>query len=184
MDWIKNILFCGVVIYAGVVAAMYLFQRKLRYIPDQRRLAPEQAGVTNARELTLVTSDGERIVSWYAPARHGRPTIVYFHGNGGVLWYRADRMKFVLDAGYGMLLAGYRGYGGSTGTPIETGLLTDGRAAVDHLRKEGVPFDRMVFYGESLGTGVAVRLAAQTPPGAVVPESPFTSAADVGAAVY
>ncbi len=184
MDSIKNILFYGVLIYAGVVVVMYLFQRKLQYIPDQRRLAPEQAGVANARELTLVTPDGERVVAWYAVARPGKPTIVYFHGNGGALWYRADRMKLALDAGYGMLLAGYRGYGGSTGSPTEAGLMIDGRAAVDYLRNEDVSLDRMVFYGESLGTGVAVRLAAQTPPGAIVLESPFTSAADVGAAVY
>lgn len=184
MDSVKNILFYGVLIYAGIVVAMYLFQRKLQYIPDQRRLAPEQAGVANVSELTLATPDGERVVAWYAPARPGKPTIVYFHGNGGALWYRADRMKLAQEAGYGMLLAGYRGYGGSSGTPTEAGLLTDGRAAVDHLRNEGVPFERMVFYGESLGTGVAVQLAAQTPPGAVVLESPFTSAADVGAAVY
>ena len=184
MEAAKNLLFWGVLIYAGIVVLMYLFQRKLQYIPDQRRLAPEQAGVADAEELTLVTADGERVVAWYAPARTGKPTIVYFHGNGGALWYRADRMKLAMEAGYGMLLAGYRGYGGSTGTPTEAGLLMDGRAAIDRLRKVDVPFDRMVFYGESLGTGVAVQLAAQTPPGAVVLESPFTSAADVGAAVY
>ena len=184
MDLAKQIALWTLVIYAVIVACMFLFQRKLQYFPDTRRVSPEQAGIQGIDEITISTPDGENLVAWYSAARDGKPTIVYFHGNGGALWYRAKRMATFRSDGYGVLLAGYRGYGGSTGTPTEAGLIADGRAAVDFLRGRDVPLERLVFYGESLGTGVVVQLAAEMHPGAVVLESPFTTAFDVAARTY
>ncbi|HEX4695021.1 alpha/beta hydrolase, partial [Sphingomonas sp.] len=113
------------------------------------------------------------------PPREGRRVIAYFHGNGGNIAYRADRlMRFARD-GFGVLMPEYRGYGGNPGTPSEAGLFADGHASLDFLRGEGIAGKRLVLYGESLGSAVAVEMAATVQIGALVLESPFTSIAAV-----
>jgi len=85
------------------------------------------------REETIRTSDGLALMSWYAPAKPGHRTIVYFHGNAGTLGDRHERVLAYLERGYGVLLVGYRGYGGNPGEPTESGLYNDGRAHLDWL---------------------------------------------------
>ena len=167
------------VAYAALVAGLYLFQRQLLYHPDRTRpelLGLEQLGV---REAMLETEDGLSLLSWYLPARPGRPVITYFHGNGGHIGYRAERLLHFAREGFGVLMAEYRGYGGNPGTPSEAGFYTDGRAALAFLDREGVAPNRLVLYGESLGSGVAVALAVDHDIAALVLEAPFTSVAEV-----
>jgi fermentation-respiration switch protein FrsA (DUF1100 family) len=169
----------AVVAYAALVGGLYLFQRQLLYLPDRTRpalLGLEQFGV---RETTLSTEDGLSLLSWYLPARHGRPVIAYFHGNGGHIGYRVERMERFAREGYGVLMAEYRGYGGNQGAPSETGFYADGRAALGFLEREGVTPNQLVLYGESLGSGVAVALAAEHQVAAVILEAPPTSVAEV-----
>ena len=165
--------------YLIMLAYLYVFQRHLQYFPDRSR--PQlgllvQLGVS---EVQLTTADGLSLLSWYLPPREGRPVILYFHGNGGNIGDRADRLQRFAREGYGVLLAEYRGYGGNPGAPTETGLYDDARAALDFLQAEGIAAGRLVLYGESLGSGVAVHMAAQRPVAALILESPFTSAAAV-----
>jgi uncharacterized protein len=169
----------AVVAYAALVGGLYLFQRQLLYFPD--RAHPELFGLEQlgVREAMLPTEDGLSLLSWYLPARSGRPVIAYFHGNGGHLGYRAERLLRFAREGYGVLMAEYRGYGGNPGIPSETGFYIDGRAALAFLDHEGVAPNRLVLYGESLGSGVAVALAAEHQVAAVVLEAPFTSVAEV-----
>ena len=112
--------------YAALVGGLYLFQRQLLYLPDRTR--PELAGLAElgVREVTLSTDDGLSLFSWYLPARPGRPVIAYFHGNGGHIGYRAERLLRFAREGYGVLMAEYRGYGGNPGTPSEAGFYADG----------------------------------------------------------
>jgi fermentation-respiration switch protein FrsA (DUF1100 family) len=169
----------AVVGYAVLVGGLYLFQRQLLYHPDRTRpelLGLEQLGV---REAMLETEDGLSLLSWYLPPRPGRPVIAYFHGNGGHIGYRAERLLRFARKGYGVLLAEYRGYGGNPGTPSEAGFYIDGRAALVFLDREGVSANRLVLYGESLGSGVAVALAAEHQIAAVILEAPPTSVAEV-----
>jgi fermentation-respiration switch protein FrsA (DUF1100 family) len=105
--------------------------------------------------------------------------IVYFHGNGGHIGYRRDRLRWFAQSGYGVLMAEYRGYGGNPGTPSETGLHIDAVAALEFLAGAGIEADRLVLYGESLGSGVAVQLARQRQIAGLILEAPFTSVADV-----
>jgi len=168
-----------VVAYAALVGGLYLFQRQLLYFPDRARpelFGLEQLGV---REVTLSTEDGLSLLSWYLPARRGRPVIAYFHGNGGHIGYRAERLLRFAREGFGVLMAEYRGYGGNPGTPSEAGFFTDGRAALAFLDREGVAPNRLVLYGESLGSGVAVALAVEHDIAALVLEAPPTSVAEV-----
>ena len=180
---IKWLLIIVVVGYGAVVGLAYFAQRSLMYFPDRTRTSPAGAGLPQAEEVELATSDGERVIVWHVPPRGERPVVVYFHGNGGSLAWRADRFRRLIADGTGLIALSYRGYGGSTGQPSETGLLRDADAAYAFATAR-YPAERLVLYGESLGTGVAVALAAEHKVGKVILEAPFTSAVDVGAAAY
>jgi fermentation-respiration switch protein FrsA (DUF1100 family) len=176
-------LLTALVIFGGFVALMYVMQRSLMYHPERVRTPPDVAGLLDARELVLDTADGEKLIAWYVPPRDGRPLVLYFHGNAGALQHRVERFRALTAAGNGLLALSYRGYGGSTGSPSEAGLIADAEAAY-RFALVHAPAERIVAFGESLGSGVAIALAATHKVGAVVLEAPFTSAADVGAAVY
>jgi len=180
---LRNLLFI-LAAYGALVAVVYGMQRSLMYFPDRGAPDPGVAGVPEMQQVTLDTSDGLKLLSWYRPAGEGRETIVYFHGNGGNIAGRGYKIKPYLNAGYGVMLVEYRGYGGNPSSPNEAGLYADGRAALDWLEAGGVPSEHTVLYGESLGTGVAVQLAGERQPAALVLEAPFTSASDVAAAAY
>jgi hypothetical protein len=169
--------------YVGVATTLYFRQRSLMYFPETVHTAPAAAGFSEASELTLTSADGERIVAWYVPPNGNKPIILYFHGNGGALRYRVDRFKKLIADGIGLLAIEYRGYGGSTGSPSEPGLIADGEAAYAFAWAR-YPVTQIVLWGESLGTGVAVALAAEKPVGRVILEAPFTSAAAVAANHY
>jgi hypothetical protein len=184
MVFVKLTLLTFSVIYAAALSGMYVFQRDLQYLPSHDDPAPQAAGLTGVDRVTLTTPDGETLVLWYASPAPDRPVILFFHGNAGAMPDRADRLAFYQAQGYGAAFLSYRGYGGSTGRPSETGLLIDAKTAYDHLRGLGLPADRIVLVGESLGTGVAVQTAARNPVGAVVLEAPFTAAVDIARQVY
>ena len=165
--------------YLLVVAYLYVFQRQLLYFPDRSRPELGHFAQQGVREVSLTTSDGLSLLSWYLPPREGRPVILYFHGNGGNIGHRAERMQRFGRDGYGVLLVGYRGYGGNPGSPSEAGLYNDARAAREFLEREGIAAGRLVLYGESLGSGVAVHGAATQQIGGLILESPYTSIAAV-----
>jgi hypothetical protein len=169
----------AVVCYLAVLAGLYIFQRNLLYGPDQSRPQLGALAQLGTREVTITTADGLSLLAWYLPPREGRPVIAYFHGNGGNIGYRAERLRRFGDAGFGVLMPEYRGYGGNPGSPSEAGIFADAAAALAFLKDDGIVGDRVTLYGESLGSGVAVHLAAETPVRAVVLESPYTSVAEV-----
>ncbi len=173
-----------VVLYLFLVAGLYAIQRAILYLPDKNRVDAEAAGFADAAEHVLETSDGERIIAWYHPAAPGKPTVLFFHGNAGSIADRPNRWAFLRERGYGALFVSYRGYGGSTGSPTESGLAADALAAYDWLIARGVAPDRIVAIGESLGAAVVLKLAAARPLAASVLEAPFTSVADMASQVY
>ena len=172
------------VLYASLLSAMFLWQRELQYFPTRRDPSPQAVGLADLTRVDLATPDGETVVVWSSSARADRPTILFLHGNGGEIADRADRFAFYQSRGYGVTFLSWRGYGGSSGSPTETGLLADAKAAYDHLRSQGLPPHRIVLVGESLGTGVAVQLSAANPVGAVVLQAPFSAAVDLARAAY
>lgn len=165
-------------VYGVLVGGLYLFQRQLLYVPDRARPDLGNLAELGVREVKVTTADGLSLLSWYLPPRDGRPVVAYFHGNGGHIGYRAERLRGFARAGYGALMLEYRGYGGNPGTPTETGLYTDAAAALDFLVQEGFTPNRLVLYGESLGSGVAVALAVRREIAGLVLEAPFTSVAE------
>jgi fermentation-respiration switch protein FrsA (DUF1100 family) len=174
-----------VVAYAAIAGLMFVFQRKLIYLPDRAASSPAAAGVPEMRPVEYRAPGDLALTGWFAaPAHRNAPVLVYFHGNAGSIADRSDKVRPFLDRGFGVLLAGYRGYGGNPGRPSETGLLDDGRAALDYLGAAGIEAGRTVLYGESLGSGVAVALAAERPMAALILEAPFTSIVDVASSAY
>lgn len=171
--------------WLALFATLYLTQRFLLYVPPVGVVSPVDAGLAGVHEQLLPTADGAAAVAvWHAPAPQGRPTVLYFHGNGGSHGLLASKYQLLRQAGFGVYAMTYRGYPGSSGRPSEAANVADGILAYDTLRGLGVPADRIVLYGESLGTGVAIQVAGARPVAALVLESPYSSIADVAAAHY
>ncbi|HET9975798.1 MAG TPA: alpha/beta fold hydrolase [Burkholderiaceae bacterium] len=184
MPTLLRLVFVASIGYALLCAAMFAFQRRLQYFPDPSPMNPVAAGLARATSETLVTADGERIVAWWvAPRDAGRPVYLYLHGNGANLEARAARFARLVEDGAGLYAISWRGYGGSTGSPSEEGLLADARAAHAVLAAR-VGAARIVLYGESLGSTVAVMLAADAPVRALLLDSSFDSALAVARAAY
>ena len=164
---------------AYLVALLLLFtrQRKIVFNPNA---APAQLADYAAPEglapVTYRAADGVALTGWYLPPRRpdGR-TIAYFHGNAGHHGDRVVRIVPYAAAGYGILLAGYRGYGGNPGAPTEQGLYADARAALDFLQNQGVGPDRLILFGESLGSAVATQMATEHRALGLILEAPFAS---------
>ena len=180
MEGLVKILGLALVAYAVLVAGCAMMQRSLMYFPDSDLMSlPEGFQAVNVR-----TSDHYELISWYRPAQNGFPTLVYFQGNGGNISHRIHKTRPLFESGYGLMLVGYRGYGGNPGSPTEEGLYLDARAALDYLQARDIPKEQLVLVGESLGSGVAVRMASQIKVKAVILEAPYTSTVDVGQAAY
>jgi fermentation-respiration switch protein FrsA (DUF1100 family) len=172
---------------AGFVLALFwLAQRRIMYFPSHDVPAPAQVGLGTAETITFKTSDALTLHGWFVPAsERGAATVIVFNGNAGNRAYRSDLAARLAAQGLSVLLFDYRGYGGNNGSPTEEGLAIDARAARDYvLGRPDVTASRLVYFGESLGSGVAVRLAVEHPAAAVVLRSPFTSFVDVGRVHY
>jgi fermentation-respiration switch protein FrsA (DUF1100 family) len=131
----------------------------------------------------LTTADGEKVIIWHVPPKPGRPVVLFFPGNGDFLAGRVGRFRAITSDGTGLVALSYRGYAGSTGSPSEEGLLQDAAAAYAFTVAR-YPADRIVPWGFSLGTGVAVAIAAEHPVGKLILEAPYTSTVDVAASLF
>ena len=176
-------LIAAVLLYGGTVVLLYVAQRSLQYFPERRRTAPRAIGLSEAEEVVLNTADGEQVIVWHLPPHEDHPVFLYFHGNGGSLRWREERFRALVADGSGLVALSYRGYGGSSGRPTEAGLLKDAAAAYAFANGR-YPAERIVLWGESLGSALAIAVAAERPVACVVLEAPFTSAVDVGARHY
>jgi fermentation-respiration switch protein FrsA (DUF1100 family) len=178
----KRILVVLAVVVVGFVGLLWLFQRSLIYLPTAE-LGPVPPGI---QEATFTTSDGLELGGWFFPAggTDGRAVLVS-SGNAGNRSHRVRLAEALRERGWAVLLYDYRGYGGNPGRPSERGLARDARAAVSWLADhDDVDAARIAYFGESLGAAVAVDLATERPPVALVLRSPFTSLVDVGRVHY
>jgi hypothetical protein len=180
MAVIRWLLISAVCVYVLVVGMLYVMQRSLLYHPTATRIRPAEARLPEAHEVVLTTSDGEKLVAWHVPPRGDKPVVIYFHGNADIVPWRAKRHRATIADGTGLIALNFRGYGGSTGTPTEDGLHRDA-AAAHAFAAERYPAQRIVLWGQSLGSGVAVRLASEKPVGKLILEAPYSSTADVAA---
>jgi uncharacterized protein len=172
-----------VVLYLAGVVVLYVKQREMLFpIPPFGRTAPAAAGLPEAEEHVLTTADGEKVIVWHVPAKPGHPVVLFFHGNGDFLAGRVRRFKAITSDGTGLVALSFRGYAGSTGSPSEQGLLRDAEAAYAFTTARYEP-SRIVDWGFSLGTGVAVAIAAEHPVRQLILEAPYTSTVDVASSL-
>ena len=172
-------------LYGLLIGGMYIGQRRLMYFPDPSVPDPASHGVPEMTVLRLPVGGGVEILAWWhAPADDARPVVIYFHGNADHIGDRGYKARILIDAGHGLLLTTYRYNAGAGGAPSEEALISDGAAAVDFVAAKGVAPRRIVLYGESLGTGIAVALAARREVGGLILETPYSSVADVARSRY
>lgn len=168
-------------VWLGAFALLAIEQRDMLYNPAGEPITPQAAGLASVEEFKLATPDGEQLTTWSKAAEPGKPTILYFHGNSGVLALRAKRFGKFLGEGWGLFAISYRSFNSSSGAPTEVHNVADAKLAYDTLRARGVPASSIIAFGESLGTGVAVQVAAERQVAGVVLDSPYTSIPDVAA---
>lgn len=181
LKWIVIIAALG---YLGALALMFFAQRAFVFpVPSTARTPPGAAGFPEAEEHVLSTSDGERVIVWHVAPAPGRHVVIYFPGNGDTLAGSAGRFADITSDGTGLVALSYRGYAGSSGQPSEQGLLRDAAAA--HAFAAALyPASKIVLWGFSLGSGVAVALAAEHSIGGMILEAPYTSIADIAASAF
>jgi hypothetical protein len=174
---VGGIALAAAILYGALLLALVLMQRRIVFNPSIEKADLKAAGLgEQMAEITISTPDGLMLTSWWAPAmRPDGRVIVYFHGNAGHRGGRADRIRSYLEAGYGVLLVGYRGYGGNPGIPSEAGLYADARANLDFLVAHRVRPTQMILFGESLGTAVAIQMATERNALALILEAPLAS---------
>jgi fermentation-respiration switch protein FrsA (DUF1100 family) len=168
---------------SGLLGLVWSQQRRLIYFPSPGPIPSAASVLPNGRDVVLSTDDGIRLGAWYFPVAGGGPAVLVFNGNGGDRSMRVELAAALNRMGLSVLLFDYRGYGGNPGRPSEDGLAADARAAQGWLSAQpGV--GKIVYFGESLGGAVAVGLATERPPAALILRSPFTSLPDVAAVHY
>ncbi|MBK5936731.1 alpha/beta hydrolase [Halorhodospira sp. 9621] len=175
-------------IYVGFGALLFFGQERMVHLPQipsrELQSAPADRG-WDYQDLAIPSTDGVTLHGWRIPADSPRGVVVFFHGNAGNISHRLDTIAILRDLGLDVIIFDYRGYGQSEGSAHEAGLHEDARAVARWVREElGVPSERMVFHGRSLGGALAASAARHTSPAALILESSFTSAEAVARDLY
>jgi fermentation-respiration switch protein FrsA (DUF1100 family) len=172
-----------VIVVVTLLALIWTQQRRLIYFPTADVPAADAINGAHVEPVTFETTDGLTLNGWFFAAAGPSPpiTVIVFSGNAGNRSHRVPLAAALHRYGLQVLLVDYRGYGDNPGTPSQKGLALDSRAARAYLTgRPDVDPSRLAYFGESLGTAVAVDLAVEHPPAALVLRSPFTSMSDVG----
>ncbi len=169
-----------------LLAVLWALQRRLIYLPSNGNVPLAHEVIEGGRDVTLETSDGLSLGAWFVPADEPSIglTVLVANGNAGNRSLRAPLARALSEEGFAVLLFDYRGYGGNPGSPSEEGLARDARAAYWFLVDQGIPDERLLYFGESLGAAVMAELATEHPPAGLVLRSPFVDLAAVGRVHY
>jgi uncharacterized protein len=188
MNLIRSFITIGIILilsYAVLLLIVYLKQDSMLYFPERELwTTPKSAGLTY-EDVTLKTIDGVKLSAWYIPADNEQGVLLFCHGNAGNISHRLDSLKIFHSLNLSVLIFDYRGYGKSEGKPTEQGTYLDAEAAWEYLiqDKKKSP-DHIILFGRSLGAAVASEIAKRKNPGALIVESAFTSAPDLGQSLY
>ena len=188
MKTLLNLLGIAASFYVLLTLMLYLLQGKMVFLANMpsRELtaSPKDIGL-EFENITLTTSDNERLHGWFVPADGARGVVLFFHGNAGNISHRLDSIAIFNRLGLDTLIIDYRGYGESSGKTSEQGTYLDAQAACDYLVSDrGVPAERIVIFGRSLGGAIGAWLGSQHRPAAVIIESSFSSGVDMAKRLY
>lgn len=174
-------------IVVALLLLLWVFQRRLIYLPIGSSVPDASDVLEGAQEVSLETGDGLRLGAWFVLPPGPPPTagVLVANGNAGNRSMRASLARVLTEQGFAVLLFDYRGFGGNPGRPTEDGLALDARAAYDYLVDEaGLPPDRLLYFGESLGAAVVAELATEHPPAGLLLRSPFVDLVTIGRVHY
>lgn len=176
----------GVFVYFGLLGLLMWFEESLIFFPSRYPIGEWDPPELEFEDVSIESADGTRLHAWYVPHEQPRAFVLYAHGNAGNLSHRWPMLRVLHDdLNVATLIFDYRGYGRSEGSPHESGVLDDARAARDWLvHHEGLQPNQIVLLGESLGCGVCVHLAAEQGARAMVLQNAYTSMPDVAAHHY
>jgi len=163
-------------LYIAILIIIYFGQRRIIYFPPNIYLSPSAVNV----EMKEIKNEAGEIVSWWAPPREETSkTVMVFHGNGSAIYSNHDIFRDLIEAGHGVLSVGYPGYPGRLGKPVQTEIIAAAQAQYDWLLKQGIPENNIVFYGTSIGSGVAAQLSLTREPVLLFMDAPFNSMSDM-----
>jgi len=162
------------VVLAALYVALWWWARRAAYYPMRTGWWDLQRTL-GAADVWLAARDGVKLHAWWIAAPGSRLATLFLHGNAGNVTHRAPALAEIAAAGSSVLIVDYRGYGKSEGSPDEAGVYRDAEAGYEHLVGAGYPPARIILHGESLGSAVAIDLAARRPCAALVLEAPFSS---------
>ncbi len=167
-----------IVLYLLACFLLYLLQRHIVFSPQKGAAPPPED--LNIKELWITTGDGQTLHSWWMPCDSAKYTVLFFHGNAGNISRGEKRMRLFKEMGCSALAIEYRGYGISSGEiKKEEDIYEDARASWDYLtQKLGVPKEKIIIWGWSMGGAVAINLAQHKKCHALVMESTFYSLYD------
>lgn len=175
--------FLLILIYFVITLLVYFFQRKLLYHP----FSPQITGkglIHNFETINFKTSDNFELKGWFHLKNSNKKTILFLHGNAGNLDNRIDKLNSLGSIDINFLIISWRGYSGNPGKPSEAGLYKDALGGIEWLNKKGISNDRIILYGESLGTAITTEVAQNENFAGIILEAPFTSMVDMGQKIY
>ena len=180
--YIKS-FFLLLIIYVSITVVVYFFQRKLLYHPFSAQITGEGL-IHNFETISFNTSDNLKLKGWFHLKNSNKKTILFLHGNAGNLDNRIDKLNSLGNMDVNFLIIAWRGYSGNPGNPSEAGLYKDALGALKWLNEKGIPNDKIILYGESLGTAVATEVGQNDNFAGIILEAPFTSMVDMGKKTY
>ncbi len=182
MKWVKRLLVSALIIYLAIAAIVFALQRKMLYFPPDIYLAPEAVQLGEFEEIQIQSVSGDALLAWWSPpAGEAGKVILFFHGNASAIYTNHDIFKDLIGAGHGVMSIGYVGYPGAGGKPTQKAISAGVERQYDYLVNDiGISPQRLVYYGTSLGSGIAAQLAAKHLPALLIMEAPFNSVLDIG----
>ncbi len=183
-SFLIKIVLVAAVLIIGLIGFRYL-EKKTLYFPLRKIEATPKDIRLDYEDLSIMTKDGIQLAGWFIPAKRPRATLLFCHGNGGNISHRMEKIKLLNALNVDILIFDYRGYGMSKGRPSEHGLYLDAEAAYAYLitSKEVLP-EKIIVFGESLGSAVALDLAVNHRLGGIIIEGGFTSTPDMAKKIF
>ena len=169
--------------YVSITVVLYFFQRKLLYHPFNAQITGKGL-IHNFETISFNTSDNLKLKGWFHLKNSNKKTILFLHGNAGNLDNRIDKLNSLGNMDVNFLIIAWRGYSGNPGNPSEVGLYKDALGALKWLNEKGISNDKIILYGESLGTAVATEVGQNNNFAGIILEAPFTSMVDMGQKIY
>ena len=178
------IFLTSIIFYVSVCTYMYVFQRSFLYHPNINNYIRGEKLNADIKEVYVSSTEDINLKAWFYKNPQNKYTVLFFHGNAGELSNRIYKLNEFKNLNLNYLIISWRGFSGNKGSPTEQGLYSDARSALKWLEENNILKDKIILYGESLGTGVAVEVGQNQKFAGIILESPYTSIIDAAKIYY